>query len=260
MGNLHAGHIALVLEARKLADKVTASIYVNPTQFGADEDLDRYPRTLDADYRALAEAGCDLVFTPGVESIYPYGLESSFMLTAPQELSSILEGEFRPGHFDGVVTVVARLFNLVDPDVAVFGEKDFQQLQIIRRMVTDQGYDIQIHALATVRDEKGLALSSRNRYLDPEQREAARNLSRVLKSMVARISQGESDYQKLEQDAIEQLKACQLKADYVSVRRETDLMKPMSGDHNLRVLAAVWCGQTRLIDNLSAIITCNHDH
>lgn len=257
MGNLHEGHIALVRKAKTLADRVVTSIYVNPTQFRAGEDLDSYPRTPDADITALDEAQCDLVFMPGVETMYPHGLSSAFMLHAPEELASVLEGEFRPGHFDGVVTVVARLFNLVKPDVAVFGEKDFQQLLIIRRMVDDLGYDIAIEGLATVRDETGLALSSRNRYLDSEQKEAARNLSRVLRTVADRIGQGRVDLDQLEQEAVQQLKEFGLKADYVSVRRETDLKLPVPGDHALRVLAAAWCGPTRLIDNISSHIACN---
>ena len=258
MGNLHQGHIALVTKAKALADRVVTSIFVNPTQFGAGEDLEAYPRTPDADFEALEQAQCDLVFTPTVDSIYPNGLSSAFMLHAPEELASVLEGEFRPGHFDGVVTVVSRLFILVDPDVAVFGEKDFQQLQIIRRMVDDLGHNIAIEGLATVRDESGLALSSRNRYLDTEQTAAARNLSRVLRDLAARISQGDPNYHSMEQGAIEQLREFGLKADYVSVRREIDLGVPAPGDHELRILAAAWCGPTRLIDNISTHIACNH--
>jgi pantoate--beta-alanine ligase len=257
MGNLHEGHIALVRKAKTLSDRVITSIYVNPTQFRVGEDLDSYPRTPDADIKALDEAQCDLVFMPGVETMYPHSLSSAFMLHAPEELASVLEGEFRPGHFDGVATVVCRLFNLVKPDVAVFGEKDFQQLLIIRRMVEDLGYDIAIEGLATVRDETGLALSSRNRYLDSDQKAAARNLSRVLRTVADRISQGMVDFHQLEQEAAQQLKEFGLKADYVSVRRETDLKLPAPEDHELRVIAAAWCGPTRLIDNISSHIACN---
>jgi pantoate--beta-alanine ligase len=257
MGNLHEGHIALVLKAKTLADRVVASIYVNPTQFGAGEDLDAYPRTPRADVDALEEAGCDLLFMPPVDGVYPHGLSSAFMLRAPEALASILEGAFRPGHFDGVVTVVSRLFNLVEPDVAVFGEKDFQQLQIIRRMVDDLGYDIWIEGVPTVRDSEGLALSSRNRYLDADQIEAARNLSRVLRDVAARIEHGAVDFGQLEQAAAERLARFGLRADYVGIRREKDLEHPGPDDRRLRVLAAAWCGPTRLIDNLSAHIACN---
>jgi pantoate--beta-alanine ligase len=260
MGNLHAGHIALVTAARKLADRVVTSIYVNPTQFGAGEDLDQYPRTPEADFEALTQSGCDLLFKPGVETMYPNGLDDCFMLRAPAGLASELEGDFRPGHFDGVVTVVCRLFNLVGPDVAIFGEKDFQQLQIIRRMVEDLGYHMNVHALKTVRDESGLALSSRNRFLDPQQLAAARNLSGVLQEVVTAINQGNGDFRLLESRALSRLEVFGLKVEYISIRREVDLQTPAAGDQNLRVLAAVWCGQTRLIDNFYVNTTCNHTH
>jgi len=250
MGHLHTGHLALVSAARERADRVISSIFVNPTQFGANEDLASYPKTPEADHAVLQQAGCDLVFSPDAGTIYPFGPEKAFMLSAPAALASILEGKFRAGHFDGVVTVVSRLFNLVRPDVAVFGEKDYQQLLIIQRMVEDMGYDIRIHALPTVREETGLAMSSRNSYLDPAQQDAARHLFSVLKDTARLASKPNANYRNLENLAKNRLKNHELIADYVEIRRADDLGVPGLGDTALRLLAAVWCGKTRLIDNL----------
>jgi pantoate--beta-alanine ligase len=230
MGNLHAGHLALVIAARDQADRVISSVYVNPTQFGEAEDIASYPRTLEADRAALAQAGCDLLFAPDVHTVYPFGFENAVMLSAAPDLASTLEGQFRPGHFDGVVTVVARLFNLVRPQVAVFGEKDYQQLLIIRRMVEDLGYDVHIHAVPTVREPSGLALSSR----------AGVELSL------------------LENRAENQLKKHQLDVEYVAIRRAKDLAAPANSDRDLRLLAAVRCGKARLIDNLEINRACNN--
>ena len=258
MGNLHAGHLALVKAARDKADRVVSSIYVNPTQFGEGEDIDTYPRTFEADRAALARVGCDLLFAPDVQTVYPFGFENAVMLGAAPDLASTLEGQFRPGHFDGVVTVVARLFNLVNPDVAVFGEKDYQQLLIIRRLVEDLGYDIQIHAVPTVREHNGLALSSRNSYLDNEQLESAQCLQSVLVDTAARAGQAGVELSLLEELAETQLKKHQLDVDYVAIRRAKDLAAPGNNDQDLRLLAAVWCGKTRLIDNLNINRTCNN--
>jgi len=251
MGNLHAGHLALVKEARELAGRVVASIYVNPAQFGAGEDLENYPRTLDSDREALQLSGCDLLFTPDEKTIYPHGLDDAFRLSAPPGLASILEGKSRPGHFDGVVTVVSRLFSLVNPDVAVFGEKDYQQLLIIRRMVDDMGFDIDIHAVATVRESNGLALSSRNNYLNPDQQAVAQNLFVVLQSTAELGSAPGADFSSLEKLAEERLKHHGLDPEYVAIRRADDLELPRGGDRALRILAAAWCGKIRLIDNLN---------
>jgi len=251
MGNLHAGHLALVKEARELADRVVTSIYVNPTQFGAGEDLENYPRTPESDREALKLAGCDLVFAPDESTIYPLGPEKAFKISPPSGLASILEGEFRPGHFDGVVTVVSRLFNLASPDVAVFGEKDYQQLLIIRRMVDDMSFDIDIHAVATVRESSGLALSSRNNYLEPQQHAAAQNLFTVLKETAGLSAHSDADYSFLEERAEERLKHFGLEPEYVAIRRSEDLETPRTGDRALRILAAVRCGSRRLIDNLN---------
>jgi len=250
MGNLHEGHLSLVDAARKEADRVVVSVFVNPTQFGAGEDFNAYPRTLEADCARLAESGCDLVFAPGVETMYPGGLEDAVRVQAAPSLSCILEGEFRPGHFDGVVTVVARLFNLVGPDLAVFGEKDYQQLLVIRRMAEDLGYPLEILAAPTVRGRGGLALSSRNAYLDDGQLAVAEILNVVLGESAGRVADGERDYPAVEQAARDHLEAAGLRVDYVAVRRSADLGRPAPGDTDLRILAAARCGPTRLIDNL----------
>jgi pantoate--beta-alanine ligase len=250
MGNLHEGHLALVRAARQQADRVIASIFVNPTQFGDGEDFHAYPRTLEADQRMLAEAGCDLAFVPDAHTMYPAGLDDAVRLRAAPSLANTLEGEFRPGHFDGVVTVVARLFNLVTPDIAVFGEKDFQQLQVIRRMVEDLGYRLEILAVPTVRGPGGLALSSRNAYLDDAQRGLAGSLSDVLRDAADRIAAGEDQRETVEAEARRRLQRAGLRVDYVAVRRESDLAVPGPGDRKLRILTAAWCGPTRLIDNV----------
>jgi pantoate--beta-alanine ligase len=259
MGNLHAGHLALVTEAGRLADRVVASLFVNPTQFGAGEDLDSYPRTPDSDRAALQQTGCDLLFAPDEEMVYPYGLEDTFRLATPPGLTSILEGKSRPGHFDGVVTVVSRLFCLVNPDVAIFGEKDYQQLLIIRSMVEDMGFEIHIHGVATVRESSGLAMSSRNNYLDSQQIAAAQNLFAVLQESAKLGAASGADFPSLERQAVERLKAHGLAPEYVAIRRAGDLKPPLEEDRTLRILAAVHCGRTRLIDNLELNRACNHD-
>jgi pantoate--beta-alanine ligase len=259
MGNLHAGHLALVREAGLLADRVVATIYVNPAQFGAGEDLDNYPRTLDSDRDALRQSDCDLLFAPDTETVYPQGLENAFRLSAPGGLASVLEGQSRPGHFDGVVTVVSRLFCLVKPDVAVFGEKDYQQLLIIRRMVDDMGFDIHIHAVPTVRESQGLALSSRNNYLDSQQHAAAQQLFAVLKEAAVLVADSGADFSVLERQSEERLRQFGLEPEYVAIRRAEDLDLPQNRDRELRILAAVHCGTTRLIDNLSLKRACNND-
>lgn len=250
MGNLHAGHLALVDAARRHADRVVTSIYVNPIQFGQGEDFARYPRTLTADYELLEQAGCDLVFVPEQETMYPHGLANPVRVQAPADLASILEGESRPGHFDGVLTVVARLFNLVAPGVAVFGEKDYQQLLVVRRMVEDLGYGIRIVAVPTVREPDGLAMSSRNNYLDATARSSTNHLSRVLQEAANRISDGSGNWKQAERDATAQLTELGFRVDYVAVRRAADLREPQPTDRDLRILAAAYFGQVRLIDNV----------
>jgi pantoate--beta-alanine ligase len=199
------------------------------------------------------------LFAPDGKTIYPRGLDDSFRLAAPPGLTSILEGESRPGHFDGVVTVVSRLFCLVNPDLAIFGEKDYQQLLIIRGMVEDMGFDIRIHGVPTVRESSGLALSSRNNYLDEQQRSAARNLFRVLQETADLATAPGTDFSSLEHRAEERLEAHGLVPEYVAIRRAADLKLPRAEDRTLRILAAAHCGGTRLIDNLELNRACNHD-
>ena len=254
MGNLHAGHLQLVQHARAIADRVVVSIFVNPTQFGPNEDYAAYPRTLDEDTRALADADADLLFVPAVEEIYPPDLAAAPYVEVP-EIGDILCGEFRPGHFTGVATVVAKLFSLVQPDVAVFGEKDYQQLVVIRRMTRALCLPVAIEGVATVREASGLAMSSRNRYLGEAERATAAVLYRVLEEVRAAVEGGACDYAALEAAAMAQLAQAGFRPEYVSIRRTVDLTEPGSGDTRLRVLAAAWLGQARLIDNVSISIS-----
>ncbi|MBI5462041.1 MAG: pantoate--beta-alanine ligase [Gammaproteobacteria bacterium] len=248
MGNLHAGHLKLIEVARGQCERVVASIFVNPLQFGPNEDFTRYPRTPGADCAALEHAGVDLVFMPSVETMYPRPLAQLTRVSVPQ-LGDMLEGAHRPGHFDGVSTVVARLFNLVQADVAVFGEKDWQQLAIIQRMVDDLGWPIGIVGVPTVREADGLAMSSRNGYLSAAERAVAPRLARTLNEMAGLLRAGEHDYAALERATCAVLAEDGFRADYVSIRRP-DLHAPERGDTQLIILAAAWLGSTRLIDNL----------
>jgi pantoate--beta-alanine ligase len=250
MGNLHKGHLALVERARKEADRVVTSIYVNPTQFGVGEDFGNYPRTLKSDRAALKASGCDLLFAPNHATVYPFGIDHTVRVTASPDISAKLEGRTRPGHFDGVLTVVVRLFNLVCPDVAIFGEKDYQQLLVIHRMVEDLSFNIRIVPVPTVRERNGLAMSSRNNYLETAQKEAAANLNSVLTEVVGRVVAEPSSWAQAEKDATVRLEHLGLRVEYVAVRRAGDLAKPAGEAGEFRVLAAMWCGQTRLIDNM----------
>ncbi|MBK1724411.1 pantoate--beta-alanine ligase [Thiocystis violacea] len=248
MGNLHRGHLVLVSEARKCADRVVASVFVNPLQFGANEDLDAYPRTLEEDQRLLTAEGCDLLFTPTPSLVYPRGQEAQTRVEVPG-LSTILCGASRPGHFVGVATVVCKLLNMVQPEVALFGEKDFQQLMVIRRMVEDLDMPVEVIGVPTVREADGLAMSSRNGYLTPEERARAPALNRVLIEAAAALQAGE------EPDAVETaarraLSRAGLRPDYVSVRSAADLSQAAPADDALVILAAAYLGRARLIDNL----------
>jgi pantoate--beta-alanine ligase len=249
MGNLHAGHLELVRQARLLADHVCVSIFVNPAQFGPQEDYANYPHTPERDRDALLGAGADLLFLPGVEEIYPQGPGCTTVVEVPG-LNRILEGGHRPTHFNGVTTVVAKLFNLVQPDVAVFGEKDYQQLLLIRRMVADLCMPVAIAGVATVREADGLAMSSRNGYLDPAERALAPRLYAVLSGVKARVEAGGQDFATIEQAAQAELAAAGFRPDYVSVRRQSDLALPEPGDAALIALAAARLGPARLIDNI----------
>ncbi|MDH3640376.1 MAG: pantoate--beta-alanine ligase [Gammaproteobacteria bacterium] len=249
MGNLHAGHLALVKQARAECDVVVATIYVNPLQFGENEDLADYPRTLEDDLVALDRDHTDIVFMPDDQTMYPRGLEVQTKVEVPA-LGNILCGRSRPGHFVGVTTVVARLFNMVGPEVAFFGKKDYQQLMIIRRMVDDLAMPVSIVGVEIARDADGLALSSRNRYLDPEQRRAAPELYRTLRWVSDQLAAGRRDWVDLEDQARTRLTELGFEPDYVSIRRSADLEVPDHGDRDLVVLAAARLGVARLIDNV----------
>lgn len=249
MGNLHAGHFSLVRLARARADRVVASVFVNPTQFGPNEDFARYPRTLVQDQAGLAEHDCDLLFAPDVATMYPYGPEHTVRLSVPR-ITETLEGAHRPGHFDGVATVVCKLFNLVQPDLAVFGQKDFQQLKVIERMVRDLGLPVKVIAAPTQRAEDGLALSSRNQYLSEAERAIAPRIHQVLVQMRELLGKGHAP-RVLEQAAAGQLERAGFVPDYVAIRRADDLVEPVPGERaGLVGLVAARLGSTRLIDNL----------
>ncbi len=248
MGNLHAGHIDLIHAAKTHAPRVVASVFVNPLQFGPKEDFGRYPRTLPDDQQKLAAAGCDLLFAPGVEEMYPHGLP----LTTEVKVSKVsegLEGEFRPGHFEGVATVVNVLFNLVQPDVALFGEKDWQQLAVITRMVRDLHLPIGIIGVPTRRETSGLAMSSRNQYLAVDERHTASVIHATLVTIAHEIQQGSRDYIGLEQAGMQALSAHGFAPQYVAIRTP-DLQPPANENKNLVILIAALLGNTRLIDNL----------
>ena len=253
MGNLHAGHVSLIEAARRHGDRFIASIFVNPMQFGPNEDFAHYPRTPAQDARMLAEAGCDLMFMPDVAEIYPNGSERATRVEVPG-LSSILCGEFRPGHFEGVSTVVAKLFHIVEPDVAVFGEKDFQLLTIIRRMVADLCLAVSIVAAPTVREADGLAMSSRNQYLTEQERRRAPLIHQALRAAIGRLSAGEKDFAAIERAGAEMLETAGFRADYFAVRRAEDLGNPEAGTRHFVVLTAARLGRARLIDNLQLMI------
>lgn len=249
MGNLHVGHIRLVENARRLADKVVASIFVNPTQFGEGEDFDNYPHTPEQDAAKLIEAGLDLLFLPSVEEMYPPLNRPACFVDVPG-LSDELCGQFRPGHFRGVATVVCKLFNLVQPDLALFGEKDYQQLAVIRRMTADLNLPVTIHGVPTVRDADGLALSSRNAYLSAAERALAPCLYQTLKAVAAELQAGNTRFAELEQQQRQCLQQLGFELDYLSIRRADDLSLPSSDDTGLVVLVAARLGKARLIDNL----------
>lgn len=250
MGNLHAGHIRLVSTARQHADLVVTSIFVNPLQFGANEDLDSYPRTLAADQQQLAAAGCDLVFAPSERDIYPRGRDAHTLVTVPG-LSELYCGATRPGHFDGVTTVVCKLFNIVQPDVAIFGEKDFQQLAIIRRMCVDLDIPVEIVGVPTERAPSGLALSSRNGYLSEEERQRAAALQSTLQQLATRLKSGANNYSILESEALQTLEQQGFRGDYLRIVNRHTLQPAGANDKALIILAAAWMGPARLIDNLS---------
>jgi pantoate--beta-alanine ligase len=252
MGNLHAGHVSLVELATQHGRPVVASIFVNPLQFGAGEDFERYPRTLDADCEKLAAAGCDLVFAPDAAEMYP--VPQTFTVQPPTALAKDLCGAFRPGHFSGVATVVLKLFNLVQPRVAAFGSKDFQQLRVIQELVRQFNLPIEIVAGATLREADGLAMSSRNGYLSPTERTQAAQLQRELAAVVAAIAAGERDFEALAATAGRRLKMGGWRVDYVALRDAATLAAPSPDSTRLVVLGAAWLGKTRLIDNIETTL------
>lgn len=249
MGNLHQGHLELVRVARGKADFVVASIFVNPMQFGQGEDFDKYPRTEKTDAEKLQAQGCDLLFLPSVATMYPKPLDQQTRVEVPG-LSDILCGASRPGHFVGVTTIVNKLFNLVQPDIAVFGEKDFQQLMVIRRMVDELCMPIDIVGVPIVRETDGLAMSSRNGYLEAEQRKLAPRLYRIMQSLAERVRAGETDYAAMQKAAADEIDQVGFKTDYLVIRRVADLQQPQAADDEKVILAAAYLGSTRLIDNL----------
>ena len=248
MGALHAGHMALIEEAKRQADRVVATIFVNPLQFGANEDLDRYPRSEEEDSLALEKACCDLLWIPSPEQMYPPGFDTKIVVG---RLGSRWEGQARPGHFDGVATVVAKLFNALRPEIAIFGEKDFQQLAVIRRMVIDLNLDVEIVGVSTVRDSDGLALSSRNAYLSRDDRARATMLPTILDSTAARIRDGDSVDRSLEDARHTLCEAGFSVVDYVALVDSATLEPMESAGGRMRLIAAATIGGTRLIDNIA---------
>lgn len=248
MGNLHDGHMKLVDEAKARADVVVVSIFVNPMQFDRPEDLARYPRTLQEDCEKLNKRKVDLVFAPSVKEIYPNGTETHTYVDVPG-LSTMLEGASRPGHFRGVSTIVSKLFNLVQPDIACFGEKDFQQLALIRKMVADMGFDIEIVGVPIMRAKDGLALSSRNGYLTAEQRKIAPGLYRVLSSIADKLQVGERDLDEIITIAGQELNEKGFRADDIQIRDADTLLEVSETSKRAVILVAAWLGDARLIDN-----------
>ena len=252
MGNLHDGHISLVTEAHKHADKVVSSIFVNPMQFGANEDIDNYPRTMEADQNKLIAANTDLLFTPTPEIIYPKGLDKQSYVEVPN-VSEGYCGESRPGHFRGVATVVCKLFNLVQPDVACFGLKDYQQVQVIQTMVEDLSMAIKIVPVETMRETSGLALSSRNGYLTEEELKVAPALSQNIQWLAEQVQQN-NDFIGLAKKAASFIDNAGLKTDYIHICHARTLQPASEDDHELVILAAAHCGKARLIDNLQVTL------
>ena len=253
MGNLHAGHVSLVELAREYAERVVVTVFVNPTQFAEGEDFEDYPRTLERDKMRLQRVNTDMIFVPNVEMLYPFGLQNATSVIVPG-LTENFCGSFRPGHFDGVTTVVARLFALVQPDVAVFGQKDYQQQMVIRRMVDDLGLPIDIIAAPTVREEDGLAMSSRNAYLSDEERALAPKIFEVLETAGEALQSGKRNFEELENTASKELSEAGFNVEYVAIRRALDLSVPNRDCDELVLLVAAHLGKARLIDNIVVTI------
>lgn len=250
MGNLHAGHLHLIDVAKKQAERVVVSIYVNPLQFGQHEDFDAYPRTLESDLARLKACGVNLVFTPSDKAMYPDGLKNSTIVQVPAHLTAQLEGAHRPGHFAGVATIVSKLLHITKADIAVFGEKDMQQLRVIQQMVRDLNMYTEILGVPTVREADGLALSSRNQYLDAQQRAIAPRLYAILQETRERIKLQNVEWVDLEQAAIMKLEQAGFTPDYIAIRHSETLREPNKHTDPMVILAAARLGATRLIDNL----------
>jgi pantoate--beta-alanine ligase len=253
MGNLHAGHVSLVELAREYAERVVVTVFVNPTQFAEGEDFEDYPRTLERDKMRLQRVNTDMLFVPNVETLYPFGLQNATSVIVPG-LTENFCGSFRLGHFDGVTTVVARLFALVQPDVAVFGQKDYQQQMVIRRMVDDLGLPIDIITAPTVREEDGLAMSSRNAYLSDEERALAPKIFEVLETAGEALQSGKRNFEELENTASKELSEAGFNVEYVAIRRALDLSVPNRDCDELVLLVAAHLGKARLIDNIVVTI------
>lgn len=249
MGNLHDGHLSLVSLAREHAERVVVSIFVNPTQFGEGEDFDQYPRTLELDKRRLKQVKTDLLFVPDVETMYPFGVDSATSVTVPV-LTAEFCGAFRPGHFDGVTSVVSRLFSIIQPDVAIFGQKDYQQQLVIRHMTADLSLPIRVITAPTMREADGLAMSSRNQYLSESERAIAPQLHASLEKICKELQNGKRDFDQLENDAWAGLEAAGFVPDYVAIRRAENLEPPDRDCDEIVVLAAAHLGKARLIDNI----------
>jgi len=249
MGNLHAGHMSLIEKGQSLCDRSLCSIFVNPMQFGPNEDFNHYPRTLDSDLAQLEAAGCDLVYLPTASELYPQGLDKITQVQVT-DLTDHYEGAHRPGHFTGVATVVLKLFNIVKPDVSVFGKKDFQQYRVISKMVADLNLDVQIIGQETTREASGLATSSRNQYLDDEQTDRAAMIYQVLRDAAQQISEGERDYPAAEQRALASLEQAGFKTDYFKICNTRTLLPAGPEDRDLVILVTAALGATRLLDNI----------
>lgn len=249
MGSLHDGHLSLVRFAKEYAERVVTTVFVNPTQFGPNEDFAIYPRSLKSDADKLASVDADLLFAPDVTTVYPFGIEGATRVVVPQ-LTDELCGSARPGHFDGVTSVVARLFALVQPDIAVFGQKDYQQQLVVRRMVDDLGLPIDIKVAPIVREADGLAMSSRNAYLDDDERETAAMIYQVLKDAEQELLDGRRDYTELEAEATKRLAQSVTQVEYLAIRQADDLALPEPDSKQLVLLVAAQVGKVRLIDNI----------
>ena len=253
MGNLHDGHLALIKQATESNDIVVCSIFVNALQFGLNEDWDKYPRTYDSDCKKLRQSGCDYLFFPDDIEMYPNGLDTQSRVTCPT-MTDVLCGASRPGHFEGVTTVVSKLFNIVQPDEAIFGIKDYQQLAVIRRMAQDLCMPVKISSAPIYRESDGLAMSSRNRYITEEERPKVKVLKEVLELIAQQIKVGNLDFPKLEQDAIKQIEYTGFKADYVTISNSKTLQPAAVDDRNITILGAMYTDSARLIDNISITV------